>query len=91
MDKMIDKRPVVGRLVFDEAIRKKRLDALQLFLERAMFALSVEEMLQQAWESEDKEIMSVVEAGVAKLKWWQFWEYRNWVSRDYIPGTLWIF
>lgn len=74
---MIDKRPVVGRLVFDEAIRKKRLDALQLFLERAMFALSIEEMLQQAWESEDKEIMSVVEAGVVKLKWWQFWEYRN--------------
>lgn len=80
MNKMIHKGAVVGILVFDEAIRKQRLDSLQLFFEKATFSLPIEEMLEQARNSGSKEIMSLVKAGAAELKkrkqpkWWQFWK-----------------
>lgn len=38
-NKMIHKGAVVGILVFDEPIRKQRLDAFQLYFEKAMLVL----------------------------------------------------
>lgn len=48
-------------------------------LEKATFHCSTDEMLDDARKSKDKEVKSVVKAGVAKLKkgqpkWWQIWK-----------------
>lgn len=78
IDKMVQKGGEVNLLIFLEAVIMRWVDALLLFFDKAMFDISIEKMLDIAQESEDKEIMSVVNAGVAKLKqqqpkWWQFW------------------
>lgn len=78
--KMVKKGGKVNCLVFSKAMKKKRLDALEFFFEKANFDdYSINEILEDAQKSEDKEVMSVVKAGVVKLKkrqskWWQFWK-----------------
>jgi len=60
----------------------RRVDALELFFEKATFRCSTDEMIDVARKSKDKEVKSVVKAGVAKLRkreqgkprWWQIWK-----------------
>ena len=78
--KMVQKGGVVNRPVLTMAMKKKRLDALEFFVQKAGFSChySIDQILEDARKSEDKEVMSVVTAGVPTLKkrqsrWWQFW------------------
>lgn len=79
--KMVQKGGWVDRLVLFMAMKKKRLDSLEFFFQKAMFSscYPIDKILEDAQKSEDKEVMSVVKAGVATLKkrrskWWQFWK-----------------
>lgn len=68
IDKMIEKGGVVNLLVFSSALRRRRMDALQLFFDKAAFSVSIDDMLKRARESEDEEIMAIVERGVVKVR-----------------------
>lgn len=67
IEKMIEKGGVVNLLAFSSAVRNRRIDALQLFFDKAPFSVSVDDMLKRAAESEDKEIMDIVERGAVKV------------------------
>lgn len=79
IDKIVKKGETVDSLIFSEAIMNRRIDALELFFEKATFHCLTDEMLCRARKSKDKEVRSVVRAGVVKLKkgqpkWWQIWK-----------------
>lgn len=78
LDKMIDKGAAVDDFVFSEAVRSRRIGAVELFFEKATLHCSTKRMLHEARKTRDKEIKSLVKAGVAKMtdqpKWWQIWK-----------------
>ena len=58
-------------------MKEKRLDALEFFEKVTFENYSIDRVLGDAQKSENKEVMPVVRARVAKLmkqrlKWWQF-------------------
>lgn len=78
LDKMIGKGATVNRIVFVEAVRHQRIDALELFFEKATFCCTTHEMLCCTRDTKDKATKAAVKAGVAKLKgypkWWEIWK-----------------
>lgn len=78
LDRMLDKGATVYDFVFSEAVRSQRIDAVQLFFEKATLHCSTKKMLHEAQKSKDNRIKSLLKAGVAKMtdqpKWWQIWK-----------------
>lgn len=68
IDKMVEKGGTVDSLIFSQAVMARRVDALELFFEKATFRCSTDEMIDVAQKSKDKEVKSVVKPGVAKLR-----------------------
>lgn len=91
IEKMMAKGATVDDFIFSAAIKGQRPDAVQLFFDRAILrGCSTKRLLKEARETGDKEMVSLVEAGIAKFtgqelpKWWHVWSLPFRPSRNYL-------